>query len=156
MSASSVMLCPRLVRARHAEPPLTAHTSRPSRASTLPVMPGSRTITSGMGSRAMEPSLPLGGGRMLIAGAFGRHRPFGGWPLREWAGDNAGVVGKRALLIGIDRYPNFPEGNQLHGCVNDVEAMAALLRDRFGFPEDAVAVLRDEAATQQGIRDAVD
>jgi hypothetical protein len=65
------------------------------------------------------------------------------------------VVGKRALLIGIDRYPNFPEANQLHGCGNDVEVMAGLLRERFGFPADAVTVLRDEAATQEAIRAGV-
>lgn len=32
---------------------------------------------------------------------------------------------KRALLIGIDRYQNFSD---LHGCVNDVEALGPLLR----------------------------
>ena len=63
---------------------------------------------------------------------------------------NACVVAKRALLIGIDRYPNFPEVNQLHGCVNDVEAMAALLRERFEFPADAVTVVRDDGGHPTG------
>jgi hypothetical protein len=63
---------------------------------------------------------------------------------------------KRALLIGINRYPNLPEGNQLHGCVNDVEAVAVLLRDRFGFADDDVTLLRNDEATQAGIRTAVE
>lgn len=59
-----------------------------------------------------------------------------------------------ALLIGIDRYPNFPEHAQLEGCVNDVEAMAALLINRFSFPAGNVERLLDGAATQAGIRAA--
>jgi hypothetical protein len=59
-----------------------------------------------------------------------------------------------ALLIGIDRYPNFPEHAQLAGCVNDVEAMAALLINRFSFPAGNVERLLDGAATQAGIRAA--
>jgi hypothetical protein len=59
-----------------------------------------------------------------------------------------------ALLIGIDRYPNFSEHAQLEGCVNDVEAMAALLIHRFSFPAGNVERLLDGAATQAGIRAA--
>jgi Caspase domain len=59
-----------------------------------------------------------------------------------------------ALLIGIDRYPNFPEHAQLAGCVNDVEAMAALLINLFSFPAGNVERLLDGAATQAGIRAA--
>ncbi len=59
-----------------------------------------------------------------------------------------------ALLIGIDRYPNFPEHAQLAGCVNDVEAMAALLVYRVSFPPGNVERLLDGAATREGIRAA--
>src|ERR1700676_1995200 len=59
-----------------------------------------------------------------------------------------------ALLIGIDRYPNFPEHAQLAGCVNDVEEMAALLINRFSFPAGNVERLLNGAATQAGIRAA--
>ena len=60
-----------------------------------------------------------------------------------------------ALLIGINRYPNFPEHAQLAGCVNDVEAMAGLLIHRFDFPAGNVERLLDGAATQAGIRAAL-
>lgn len=60
-----------------------------------------------------------------------------------------------ALLIGIDRYPNFPGHAQLAGCVNDVEAMAALLINRFSFPAGNVERLLNGAATQAGIRAAL-
>jgi len=66
------------------------------------------------------------------------------------------VTGKRALLIGVDHYAKFPPDKQLHGCVNDAEAMAALLEDRFGFPPDTTTLLRNEEADQQGIRDAAE
>jgi caspase domain-containing protein len=59
---------------------------------------------------------------------------------------------KWALLIGIDRYPNF---RQLAGCINDVEAMRQVLTDSFNFPENHVALLTDEQATQEGIRGAL-
>ena len=60
-----------------------------------------------------------------------------------------------ALLIGIDRYPNFPEHAQLAGCVNDVEAMAGLLIDRFSFPVANVERVLNGAASQAGIRAAL-
>ncbi|WP_420456328.1 DUF7379 domain-containing protein [Rubrivirga sp.] len=63
---------------------------------------------------------------------------------------------KRALLIGIDEYPNLGAFHQLEGCVNDVTVMAGLLRDRFGFPQENVTVLTDEAATRAGILAALD
>ncbi len=63
---------------------------------------------------------------------------------------------KRALLIGIDEYPNLGTFHQLEGCVNDVTAMAGLLRDRFDFPQEDVTVLTNEAATRARILDALD
>jgi Caspase domain len=61
-----------------------------------------------------------------------------------------------ALLIGIDRYPNFPAQAQLAGCVNDVEAIAELLINRFSFPAGNVERLLNGAATRAGIRAALD
>src|SRR5437588_2520490 len=63
---------------------------------------------------------------------------------------------RRALLVGIDRYPQLGERWQLAGCVNDVNAMAQILIDRFGFPPEHVIQLVDEAATRQGIMGAMD
>jgi len=57
--------------------------------------------------------------------------------------------GKHALLIGVNRYPNFGPRQQLSGCVNDVEVTAALLRGSYGF--DDVVTLRDGEATRDGI-----
>jgi hypothetical protein len=66
------------------------------------------------------------------------------------------ATSKWALLIGIDRYVHLGEQLQLAGCVNDVEAMAQLLIDRFGFPSDQVIQLINEAATREAILAAMD
>ena len=58
---------------------------------------------------------------------------------------------KHALLIGIDRYPLFPDENQLTTCVADVELMAAVLRERFGFAADRIRRLLNADATYDGI-----
>jgi hypothetical protein len=62
---------------------------------------------------------------------------------------------KWALLIGINRYPNFAPRGQLTGCVNDVEVMKQVLVNSFNFPENHIAVLKDEQASQEGIRGAM-
>lgn len=62
---------------------------------------------------------------------------------------------KWALLIGINRYPNFAPRGQLSGCINDVEVMRQVLLNSFNFPENHVAVLTDEQASQEGIRAAM-
>jgi hypothetical protein len=56
-----------------------------------------------------------------------------------------------ALIIGIDRYPAFPDDMQLVSARKDAEAVAALLRDRYGFAKDQMIELYDEAATRKGI-----
>lgn len=61
---------------------------------------------------------------------------------------------RHALLIGINRYPKIPNAD-LQGCVSDMELMRTLLIDRFGFPAESTRTLRDEEATQQGIRGAL-
>src|SRR3954463_10615632 len=61
----------------------------------------------------------------------------------------SGEPQKWALLIGIDRYPNFC---QLSGCVNDVVAMRQVLVDNFDFTESNIAQLLNEEATQESIR----
>ena len=55
---------------------------------------------------------------------------------------------KRALLIGIDSYPRL-DGKDLRGCLNDVELLGQVLRERFGFAEQTV--LRDAEATRARI-----
>lgn len=62
---------------------------------------------------------------------------------------------RRALLIGINRYPLLAANYQLGGCVNDIDAMAAILADHFGFPPGQIVQLRDEEASQEGIRQAL-
>lgn len=48
------------------------------------------------------------------------------------------------LLIGIDAYPNLPPERQLQGCVNDIDAIEALVLDApgIGMPADRVHVTR--------------
>lgn len=61
---------------------------------------------------------------------------------------------RRALLIGIDSYPLFPPENQLRGCRNDVELMAEVLEEHFGFSD--VRRLNDGEASREGIRAALE
>ncbi|MES1240049.1 MAG: caspase family protein [Acidobacteriota bacterium] len=63
---------------------------------------------------------------------------------------------RRALIIGIDKYPNLRPESQLEGCVRDAREVAALLETRFGFPAGQIELLLDEQATRQGILDALD
>lgn len=58
---------------------------------------------------------------------------------------------KLALLIGIDEYEKVGD---LDGCVNDVQNMKALLRDKFGFEEANIKTLVNEQATRRAILDA--
>ena len=53
----------------------------------------------------------------------------------------------RALLVGINAYPNSP----LRGCVNDVVDMATFLTQRCGFKHDEVRLLVDRRATTAAI-----
>jgi hypothetical protein len=55
---------------------------------------------------------------------------------------------KRALLIGIDKYPYL---SVLDGCVNDVRSMRVLLEERFGFPKNNVTLITDQEATREAI-----
>lgn len=61
----------------------------------------------------------------------------------------------RALLIGINDYPNLPAHCQLNYAVKDATEMAELLQTMFGFPEENITVLTNEKATEQGITDAL-
>lgn len=60
--------------------------------------------------------------------------------------------GRRALLVGINRYPLFPPQNQLRGCLNDVAAMRELLVEGWSFPPGNIRELLDERATAAAIR----
>ncbi|HEY6803631.1 MAG TPA: caspase family protein [Pyrinomonadaceae bacterium] len=70
--------------------------------------------------------------------------------------DVATPANKRALLVGVNKYPNLPPYSQLRGCVNDVERMRLTLVESFGFSTENIKVLVDEQATEQGIRAAMD
>ena len=63
---------------------------------------------------------------------------------------------QRALLVGINLYPNLPPFSQLKGCVNDVLLMKDILEKSFGFPADHIVVLRDLEATGARIRQAME
>jgi hypothetical protein len=63
---------------------------------------------------------------------------------------------RRALLIGVNEYPNLPDYSQLKGCINDVTAMEGVLGRTFNFPPENIKVLINEAATEAGIREAME
>jgi hypothetical protein len=62
---------------------------------------------------------------------------------------------KRALLIGINDYAaeSIPD---LYGAVNDIEAMRQVLITRYGFSDENITMISDEAATRDGILAALD
>jgi hypothetical protein len=62
---------------------------------------------------------------------------------------------RRALIIGIDKYPNLSPQVQLEGCVRDAREVAGLLENRFGFPGSQIQLLLDGDATRKGILDAM-
>lgn len=78
-------------------------------------------------------------------------RAFGATRLRRESA--AALAGKgrrqqRALLVGINAYPN--EQDRLEGCVNDVFLMSSVLQE-CGFPPDSIRVCLDDRATAAGI-----
>ena len=56
---------------------------------------------------------------------------------------------KKALLVGINKY--MDPGNDLQGCVNDVETMYSLLVNQFKFDPTNIRVLVDERAIKREI-----
>lgn len=62
---------------------------------------------------------------------------------------------KRALLIGIDKYPMLGARYDLNGCVNDAVLMSRVLQDHFGFSEENLLLLKDDQATREGICSAM-
>jgi hypothetical protein len=71
-----------------------------------------------------------------------RGRPSG-------TGLGRGTPQRRALLIGINNYPNPEE--RLEGCVNDVFLMSEVLQES-GFDASQIRTVLDERATAEGIR----
>ena len=55
---------------------------------------------------------------------------------------------KRALLIGINKYKAVPK---LQGSINDIETMRQILLTRWGFSDNHIVVVTDEAATRAGM-----
>ncbi len=60
-------------------------------------------------------------------------------------------MGTRALLVGINTYPESP----LKGCVNDVIGVRDMLKQRYGIGDDRVRLLTDQKATKQAIGDGL-
>ena len=68
----------------------------------------------------------------------------------------AGDVPRLALLVGIEEYARLPAAEQLNGCTDDVAAMKRLLIERFGFSEDDIVTLTNQAATGSAVRAALE
>lgn len=62
---------------------------------------------------------------------------------------------KRALIIGINRYPHLSEKYQLKGCINDAVLIKSLLVSRFQFDPANIEGIANSGATQAGIRAAL-
>ncbi len=61
---------------------------------------------------------------------------------------------KKALLVGIDKYPDPRDG--LRGCVNDVRLMEETLRGEYGFSgKSDIRILADSRATTDAILDGL-
>jgi len=59
--------------------------------------------------------------------------------------------GNRAVIVGINAYPNAP----LSGCVNDALNMKDLLITQYSFKEDQIKMLTDSNATTESILTAM-
>lgn len=64
--------------------------------------------------------------------------------LTKWATN----TNKRALLVGINHYPNSEQN--LEGCVNDVFLMSAVLQES-GFAAEDIRIVLNDRATHQGV-----
>ena len=76
---------------------------------------------------------------------------FGGSPPRATASPSQeGTLDpiRRALLIGIGKYQSLP---RLPGSKNDIEMVRQVLLTKYGFPEQHMRILKDEAATRAGV-----
>ncbi len=62
-------------------------------------------------------------------------------------------AGRRALLIGIDAYAQV---KPLVGSRSDVNNMAGFLTSDWGFADEEVMLLTDEAATREGILSTIE
>lgn len=62
----------------------------------------------------------------------------------------------RALIIGVDQYPQWPERSQLTGAVNDARVMARVARDVWGFKPEQIKLLLNEDGTASGILGAIE
>lgn len=58
---------------------------------------------------------------------------------------------KRALLVGINQYPESALFTNLKGCVTDVDLQRELLIYRFGFNADDIVTLKDAEASRSNI-----
>ncbi len=56
-------------------------------------------------------------------------------------------MGTKALLVGINTYPDAP----LRGCINDIENMRALLQHRHTLTNEQMHIVRDGEATKDRI-----
>ena len=65
--------------------------------------------------------------------------------------EEAGSLSTRALLIGIDQYPDIPPERRLRGSVNDVLLMERALVEAAGFPAHLIEKLLDGQATRSAI-----
>ena len=59
-------------------------------------------------------------------------------------------MSKKAFLVGINNF--LRQEWQLRGCINDSQAMQALLKTHFGFRDEGIKVIQDRDATADGIR----
>lgn len=82
---------------------------------------------------------------LLIVVLFVGHRLIEPMPAAFAA--NAPSV-KRALLIGIGKYQVLP---RLPGSKNDIDLVNQVLLSRYGFAEHDIHIVRDEAATREGV-----
>ena len=62
-------------------------------------------------------------------------------------------MAKRALLVGINAYP---KPNDLNGCLNDLDDMAAYLKTKHGFADADIQQIRDKQATTANIVKALE
>jgi pimeloyl-ACP methyl ester carboxylesterase len=85
----------------------------------------------------------LAGSRSRAVRGIGKFKPLFAQPTRVKRRPR-----KRALLVGINAYPNAED--RLEGCVNDVFLVSEVLQER-GFDAEDIRVCLDDRATARGV-----
>ena len=75
----------------------------------------------------------------------------GAWFVPVASAEEPADVNYRALIIGINKYPNLEKDKQVEAARGDAEAVAKMIVDRYGFAKKRMIELYDISANRKAI-----